>query len=46
MELSHPLRVRGLKQNHIANIAICLQSHPLRVRGLKQTYDMGENAYK
>ena len=33
---SHPLRVRGLKQDLLGSLAEIEQSHPLRVRGLKQ----------
>ena len=34
--MSHPSRVRGLKQNTFGLFAFLLPSHPSRVRGLKR----------
>ena len=39
-DMSHPLRVRGLKHCTATKEGIDLTSHPLRVRGLKHDQDV------
>ena len=43
---SHPVRVRGLKQQHIINIGVEIGSHPVRVRGLKHGVKQPKNGDK
>ena len=35
LQVSHPTRVRGLKENEVKISAKAIASHPTRVRGLK-----------
>ncbi len=37
--MSHPVRVRGLKQDRGYEVLLDDQSHPVRVRGLKRTIE-------
>ena len=41
--MSHPARVRELKQNSVSSQEWLFLSHPARVRELKQKYEVDED---
>ena len=43
---SHPMRVRGLKQEKEINLVSLTESHPMRVRGLKPKSKLKEDMFE